>query len=145
MAVSGKAPPFGFWGRAKSVQSPVALRSGTNVCPLKPFRSPFSSDRALFLRGITTSGLGQWALGTRGKPGARRGELQRRRRCVRLQPSGFRGGWCHWGPWLLGGAGGRAAASSSECFEARGGASCRGVRNSEGEGAWDLLHERQQS
>ena len=102
----------------------------------KPFRSPFSSDRALFLRGTTTSGLGQWALGTRGKPGARRGELQRRRRYVRLQPSGFGGGWCHSGPWLLGGAGGRAAASSSECFEARGVAFCRGVRNSEEEGAW---------
>ena len=110
----------------------------------KPLRSPWSSDRALFLRGATTSGLGQWALGTRGKPWARRGELQRRRRYVRLQPSGFGGGWCHSGPWLLGGAGGRAAASSSGCFEARGVAFCRGVRNSEEEGAWTLVHERQQ-
>ena len=107
----------------------------------KPLRSPWSSDRALFLLGCTTAGLGQRS---RGRRGAGRGQLQRRKRCVRLEPSGFGGGWCHWGPWLLGGAGGRAAASSSECFEARGVAFCRGVRNSEEEGAWTLVHERQQ-
>ena len=37
-----------------------------------------------------------------------------------------------------------AATSSSECFEARGSAFCRGVRNGEEEGAWNIVRKRQQ-
>ena len=37
-----------------------------------------------------------------------------------------------------------AATSSFECFEARGGAFCRGVRNGAEEGAWNIVRKRQQ-